>query len=145
VGEASTYSFELWVVLLSALGAAVVAGAGWLLRRRQRAPGYLILLGGLWALFTVVPGIYLKYVKIDPEHVEWRTDSRQSIRFADLRGLIHYTKLMKNGRVHFFEFRKTSGETVRVQVGWSDQSFLTAAPEIFDGAKAKGVDVFWFH
>jgi hypothetical protein len=144
-GDTITYSPQPWVIAL----VAVVAGAGivtgWLLRKRRKGLGYLLLGAGLLVLCTTVPGLALSKTVLDADHIEWdRGLKHYSFRFVDLASIVHTVKRIPIGRtmqdVHYLDFERRSGEVVHVQVEPGSDRFLQdAIPDLMLRARRKGV------
>ena len=144
-GETSIYSTEPWVIATIALVAIVVVTGGWFLRTVRKRVAYFIIAGGILILGTTVPGLSLSRTIIDSNHIEWRRGfNHTSIRFDTLASIVHTKKRIPIWRfteeVNYFDFKKTSGETIHVQVEpSSDRFFLDATPEIIRRAQVRGV------
>ncbi|MFM1903789.1 MAG: hypothetical protein RLZZ440_1689 [Planctomycetota bacterium] len=127
-GDAATYTYATWVFLLSAVGAAVLAGWGFAIVRQeskfaQRSIGIGMLLGGLLLLLGFAPRVFFTYVTVDDAHVEgddralWflaDPNKQFNIAFADVVGLEEQIvqqigRKNRDKEIRYLVFRHRSG------------------------------------
>jgi hypothetical protein len=140
-------SFATWVVVLAVLVGVLAVPLGWLIARRNRVAGYLILVASPIAAVVFAPMLASDRVAYDADHFEahyglWWSPSEFNIRFADLREIRIVSKESWNrGRKstsYFLDCVMKTGETQQVSVGTLMQEVVD---EILARARKRGVPV----
>ena len=101
-GDTSTYTYELWIPLLTIFGGAAVAIGGFFLRNFWERMGWGLMIAGGLGTLLIGPGMFLEYATVSPEKFVLRTGfwfypSHHEVRYAEISG-IQITSEEKRGR-----------------------------------------------
>jgi hypothetical protein len=145
-GDVSTYGFETWILVGTAVGGVVAAPVGWLLRKRIARLGYALLILGPLVVFLLVPTMWTDRVIVDSNHFERSSampgSSNQSIPFGEVLAMRYHSAVEKSGRrssrKYYLDVTRKDGQVQTITLG---SLFQEAIKEIFRRAAAKGIKV----
>jgi hypothetical protein len=147
LGDEVVYSFPTWMVVLTVVAGVAAVPVGWLVTRKNRLAGWMVMVLGPPAAGLFAPMLASDRVAFDADHFEarygfWWSPSEFNIRFADVQEIRWVTKEgSSRGRQtysHFLDCVMKSGRTQQVSVGTVMQE---AVDEILARARARGVPV----
>ena len=145
-GDVSTYGFETWIMLATAVGGVVAAPVGWLLRKRSTRLGYGLLILGPLAVFFLVPVMWTDRVIVDSNHFERSSampgSNNQSIRFDDVLAMHYHSAVERSGRrssrKYYLDVTRKDGPVQTITLGTLLQE---AIKEILGRSVAHGIKV----
>jgi len=148
-GDTTTFSFSLWVPLLSAVACIGGAAWGWVNRDGEsRYPWAGLILGPI-ALVTIVPGLFLDRAVVTPQHFRlntgfWFHPTRHEVQFQDVQriNLVVEESRGRRGRKnynYYLDCYQRSGGMQHVPIGTLMQE--GALEKVLEMAVQRGIPI----